>query len=151
MGVVELRGAVSAAFGVELPATALFDYPNLASLAAHLAELLPGSAHAVARSVQLPIGLALSASGSEACGGSVTALVAASARYPSPSTWSSAAAGADAAAASLTAGAGNADLAGFAAAMAAGANIQGPVPPQRWDIDACYHPGACGSGHGVVG
>ena len=69
-----------------------------------------------------------------------TVLVAASGRYPAPST--AGAPGDVPPLASLTAGPGNADLAGFQAALAAGANIPEPVPPQRWDIDACYSPGA---------
>ena len=36
LGAVEFRNAVSAAFAIDVPATAAFDYPTVASLAAHL-------------------------------------------------------------------------------------------------------------------
>ena len=41
LGAVELRKELSAAFTVELSATAVFDYPSLAALAAHVVSLLP--------------------------------------------------------------------------------------------------------------
>ena len=37
IGAVELRNAVGTRFGVELPATAMFDYPTLRALGAYLA------------------------------------------------------------------------------------------------------------------
>ena len=36
LGAVDLRNAVAAKFGCELPATAVFDYPTLAALADHI-------------------------------------------------------------------------------------------------------------------
>jgi Phosphopantetheine attachment site len=49
-GAVELRNAVSAKFGTELPATATFDHPTVAALATFVATRLapPGQAAAVA-------------------------------------------------------------------------------------------------------
>lgn len=42
LGAVEFRNAISAAFPVQLPATAAYDYPTAAALAAHIsAELAP--------------------------------------------------------------------------------------------------------------
>ena len=37
LGAVELRAALSAAFGVELPATLTFDYPTISALSRYLA------------------------------------------------------------------------------------------------------------------
>jgi Phosphopantetheine attachment site len=37
---VDLRNALAARFSVELPATAVYDYPTPAALAAHIAKLL---------------------------------------------------------------------------------------------------------------
>jgi Phosphopantetheine attachment site len=50
IGAVELRNAVSAKFGTELPATATFDHPTVAALATFVATRLapPGQAAAVA-------------------------------------------------------------------------------------------------------
>lgn len=41
---MELLGRLEDVLGMELPATALFDYPTTADLAAHLAQLLPENA-----------------------------------------------------------------------------------------------------------
>ena len=38
LGAVDLRNAVAAEFGVDLPATAAFDYPTVAALAAFVAQ-----------------------------------------------------------------------------------------------------------------
>jgi hypothetical protein len=52
IGAVELRNAVSAKFGTELPATATFDHPTIAALAAFVAtRLAPGQAAAVGPAV----------------------------------------------------------------------------------------------------
>ena len=48
IGAVELRNAVAARFGVELPATVTFDYPSPAALGRFVAQQLGGSAPAAA-------------------------------------------------------------------------------------------------------
>ena len=54
-GAVELRREVSHLVGVELPATAIFDYPSVATLAAHvLAQLPPLPAHSPAGQLGRP-------------------------------------------------------------------------------------------------
>jgi acyl carrier protein len=49
IGAVELRNAVAAKFGVDLPATATFDFPTLGALAAHVAGPRGGGAPARGR------------------------------------------------------------------------------------------------------
>ena len=46
LGTVELRNALTAKFAVDLPATAVFDYPTVGSLAAFIARQLETSLHA---------------------------------------------------------------------------------------------------------
>ena len=41
LGAVELRNALSAKFGAELPATLIFDYPSISALAGFLGSQLP--------------------------------------------------------------------------------------------------------------
>ena len=52
LGAVELRNAVAAAFSIQLPATAAFDYPTLRALAGYVAsQLTPqGSEHGISNS-----------------------------------------------------------------------------------------------------
>ncbi len=50
LGALELHGAIADAFAVHLPATAAFDLPSLAALAARilqLAESVPAEPHAI--------------------------------------------------------------------------------------------------------
>ncbi len=49
IGAVELRNAVAAKFGVDLPATATFDFPTLGALAAHVTGRQGGGAPAQGR------------------------------------------------------------------------------------------------------
>ena len=43
IGAVELRNAVSAAFGIDLPATAMFDHPSAEALAQYVAAKMGAS------------------------------------------------------------------------------------------------------------
>ena len=43
LGAVDLRNALGARFGVELPATATFDHPTVAAMAAHVGAALGGA------------------------------------------------------------------------------------------------------------
>lgn len=158
LGAVELRNAVSSAFALQLPATVTFDYPTLAALAAYVADhTSPAGAQdadelADADLALLPAAeLSLAELSSAGGAGGVTALVGVSCRYPAPNASGDSWRTADFGPAGATAGPGlNADLAGFQAAVAAGANLQTLVPPQRWDIDARYHPGAALPGPAVL-
>ena len=46
LGAVELRNSLSSAFGVDLPPTAMFDYPTIAALARFLETAAGGAASA---------------------------------------------------------------------------------------------------------
>lgn len=48
LGAVDLRNALGARFCVELPATATFDFPTVAAMAAHLGAMLDDGARQVA-------------------------------------------------------------------------------------------------------
>ena len=138
-GAVELRNAISSSFDLQPPATLTFDYPTLASLAAYVAE------HVQPEETSGSLGDAWEVLPSDTMAHSPdlapwSALVAVSCRYPSTNS-SSGSCLLDLAPASATAGQGNADLAGFTAAVLAASNQPTPVPVQRWDIEHCYHPG----------
>jgi acyl carrier protein len=142
LSALELRAAVGSAFGLDLPPTLAFDHPTLAALAAYVAaSTAVGEEEENGAEAAVGASLALASGGPPGALGGVTALVAASGRYPQPSTAGSAAAG-DLLGSGTAGGtaAGNADLSGFAGAAAAGAAVQRAVPPQRWNVDGVYDP-----------
>ncbi|WP_264020301.1 acyl carrier protein, partial [Mycolicibacterium setense] len=53
LSALELRGALSAQSGVDLPATLIFDHPSPASVAVHLADLLSVAAVPAAAAAQV--------------------------------------------------------------------------------------------------
>jgi hypothetical protein len=87
LGAVELRNAITAAFGMALPATVTFDYPTVAALAAFVASKME-AVHAAAVG-QIPYDLP--ASGKDGSLGErrqqrTTDIVAVSLRYPAAET-----------------------------------------------------------------
>lgn len=132
LGAVELRNAVGAAFGLELLATAAFDYPSPAALAAFIARTLPAAARSSGRQEawgpEPEAGPSAVLNPPSAQRGQSTDLVGIGCRYPGPA----------AASASADSSPG---MAGFWAAAATGANLQRTVPHQRWDADWCYSVG----------
>ena len=83
---MELRNAVTAAFGISLPATVSFDYPTVAALAAHVASRMGAVAAVDAGDVGdgVPAGVDdAPASGAKL---RMTDIMAASMSYPSAET-----------------------------------------------------------------
>ncbi|BDA51455.1 probable oleandomycin polyketide synthase, modules 5 and 6 [Coccomyxa sp. Obi] len=121
LGAVEFRNAVSAAFPVQLPATAAFDYPTAAALAAHISAEL-------ALTQQLPdqaaAGFVLTTR--DSLGpvldplehGWTTEVVGMACVYPGSGT----------------------GVRGFWDAIKIGEDLQRPVPLERWDIDRHFDP-----------
>lgn len=146
LGAVELRTALNDAFSTQLPATATFDYSNVAALAGfiatHLEEnppevltpaeevvepsvaasLPPASPEAVAI---MPLAAPALASAFASHMPTTSAVVAASARYPTL-PWEGPALG----------------LPAFAHGMRTSADLPRRIPLQRWDIDQLYSPDA---------
>ena len=75
---MELRNAVSAKFGIELPATVTFDYPTIAAMAGFLASRM--MLHVPASSMQASVALPLA----DAAGGNVTEIVGLSSVMATP-------------------------------------------------------------------
>lgn len=53
LGAIELRAALGSAFGVELPATVIFDHPSIAALTAFIASLSQPQQHSFLQVNQL--------------------------------------------------------------------------------------------------
>ncbi|MEU1904650.1 SDR family NAD(P)-dependent oxidoreductase [Streptomyces hygroscopicus] len=109
---VELRNRLSQAVGLRLPATLTFDHPTPLALARHLHQLLTGGADAAAPA------LAAAAPAPAAASDEPVAVVGMSCRFP-----------------------GGADTPErFWRNLLQGVNTASEVPPDRWDMDAYYHP-----------
>lgn len=109
---MELRNALAAKFSLTLPPTIIFDHPTSAALARHLLSLLDTSTSALPTATSHALHPADYSSGAIVIAG-VGCL------YPG----------------SLPADQG---LQSFWAAAAQGANLQRPVPLERWDLDHWY-------------
>lgn len=126
LGAVELRNALTSRFGVELPATAVFDFPTVAALSGHICRQLAAAVEPEGSALHGSL-LPSDASGFAEQAVVSTDVVGVGCLYPGAS---------GSGAASSAAG-----LAAFWGAAAAGANLQRPVPAQRWDLDWCYSAG----------
>ena len=113
VGAVELRNAISQQYSLDLPATLLFDYPTLSSVAnylsKHMARVEETETFVTMDAPLAPLAEAISTS---------TEVLALSSRHPGPSLGTQ----------------------GFTHSIAVSADLQSPVPPCRWDIDATYSP-----------
>ena len=116
LAAVELRTELGSRFGVELPATAMFDYPTISALAGFIAAA--SSTEAGAPMVQLPGGMRAARPGGEL----LTAVAGLSCRYP---------AAVDSAA-------------DFWGAATAAADLPRQVPASRWDLERLYAPDPAG-------
>lgn len=126
LGAVELRNVLTVRFGVELAATAVFDYPTVMALSRFISRQLAAVADHERSTPQgglLPSDAATLAQQAAPC----TDLLGVGCLYPGTS---------DGGAATSAAG-----LASFWGAAAAGANLQRLVPAQRWDLEWCYSTG----------
>jgi acyl transferase domain-containing protein len=124
IGAVELRNAAADAFGVPLPATLMFDYPTLASLAAFVVEQLAAQ-QAQRPAAWLAAPAALQARAAPGAGTTTVALTGLSCTFPTaPEDAISARSG----------------VASFWGALAAGATLQAAIPLHTWDVDALYDP-----------
>lgn len=86
LAAVELRNGLATAFGLDLPATLVFDYPTVAALANYVAAQLQANyAEAAARTSLVPAAAcsdALLGEVARPLEASVTAVVGVSARFP---------------------------------------------------------------------
>ena len=136
LGAVELRSSLSSRFSLDLPATAIFDYPSADALAAFIAKQLrpAGVLHAAdssglehyhsALDALQPSQFAADQQGHMSAG-TVTHVTGISCRYP----------------------AGLSSVQGFWTGLGGCLDLPRQVPLARWDMDAVYSPevGAAGS------
>lgn len=109
---MDLRNAVAAAFSLDLPATAAFDYPSTAALAAYIAaQLSPGQQHSGQAGSTAPVL-------PQAAMQTATEVVGMACIYPGS----------------------HPGVEGFWGALAAGQTLQRQVPLQRWDVDRFFDP-----------
>jgi 3-oxoacyl-(acyl-carrier-protein) synthase/acyl carrier protein len=112
IGAVELRNAVQAAFGVELPATVTFDYPTVDALAGYIAAAGAGARAGALQLAQLPpLMLARPSAGTGAALSAITGCAAS------------------------VASAGDADTSSVADRIFGGADLIRAVPLERWDLE----------------
>ena len=133
-GAVELRNALASRWGVDLPATLVFDHPTVSAIAAFIAAQLPGAAGDVRLDT---VHAGMQAMPPHGADGSsmplITELVSVSGRYPTWDNWS----GGDDRMPSHVSGTTDSIL---WTGMQRSADTQRLIPPSRWDMDALYSP-----------
>lgn len=123
---MELRNALAARFGIELPATAVFDFPTLGALSGHIWRQLAADAEPEGDVLQGGV-LPGDAFHFDEQAAAATDVIGVGCLYPGAS-------GSSAATSAV-------GMAAFWGAAAAGANLQRLVPAQRWDLEWCYSAG----------
>ena len=124
LAAVELRNELSSRFGVDLSATAMFDYPTIAALAGYIAAATNASSVTVAAAA----GVSSAPAPAHGLGPSTsleqqsTAVVGLSCSYP------------------VEAGSSE----GFWQGAVTAADLPQPVPYSRWDLDRLYSPDSAG-------
>jgi hypothetical protein len=116
---VELRNTIVQQYGIDVPATFIYDYPTLGAMANYLSDHRPAGSASMDSVCSGPLehqgSLSMSSGTSRA---TYTEIVALSSRHPG------AALGADA----------------FLSNIATAADLQSTVPLSRWDIDSVFTP-----------
>ena len=123
LGAVELSNGISSAFGINLPPTFMFDYPSINAMAAYISST-SGQAVAVPTSSIVTASdlchAAMSAQAVTQNHDRVSYLAGVAGRYPGATE----------------------GQAGFWRTITGHGDVQGVVPPERWEIDAVYVPEA---------